>query len=417
MEFAMPLAEGVSARIAMKQYATGDITPNALDDPLTAPGPTGGQALRRVSSTLALAKNTYQSAEIRTDRQIVDFRHGTQRVEGNIAGEISLATYMELFEAVHRDTRTPGSTVDQAVLTSIAASASASTLTFGGGDPVVAGLSVGKVIRVTGTGTANDGKNFTIVSFGGSSNRTVTVDPKPVDITTPVTTFTATAPGASTSPPSSNFVKRKFGFEVFHDDLNLARLYQECRVGSYRLALPATGMGTVEFTVMGRSQYNPPTGPYFTDPNPETGTSVLAAVNGSLYFGSEKIGVATSADLTMTLTPTAAEVIGQNYSAEIFLGRANMTGTVTAFLDSQDLINDFINETELSMLFTLNATSAPDSPAMSIYLPRLKFGTAAVNLTGEGGQSVSLNVQALKYVGNAPGVPHTTVVIHDTEAG
>jgi hypothetical protein len=93
-----------------------------------------------------------------------------------------------------------------------------------------------------------------------------------------------------------------------------------------------------------------------------------------------------------------------------------MTGTVTAFLDSQDLINDFINETELSMLFTLNATSAPDSPAMSIYLPRLKFGTAAVNLTGEGGQSVSLNVQALKYVGNAPGVPHTTVVIHDTEA-
>ena len=65
---------------------------------------------------------------------------------------------------------------------------------------------------------------------------------------------------------------------------------------------------------------------------------------------------------------------------------------------------------------TMNASSAPDSPAMTVFLPRLKFGTAAVNLTGEGGQSVSLNIQGLKYVGTAPGVPKTTVLIHDTEA-
>jgi hypothetical protein len=300
-------------------------------------------------------------------------------------------------------------------LTSISASATASTFTFGGGDPVAGGLKVGQLIRFTGT-TVNDAKNFSIIGFSGASNRTVLVDPKPVDIATPDTTFTIVSPGKMTSVPSTNFVKRKFGFEVFHDDLNIARLYQECRIGSYRLALPATGMGTCEFTVMGRNQFDPVSGPYFTAPAGETGTAVLAAVNGSLFFGTEKIGVATSADLTMNLTPTAAEVIGQNFSAEIFLGRANLTGTVTAFLDSQDLINDFVNETEVSMLFTLNANSDPNSPAMTVYLPRLKFGTAGINLTGEGGQSVSLTVQALKYVGPAAGVPHTTVLIHDTEA-
>jgi hypothetical protein len=84
--------------------------------------------------------------------------------------------------------------------------------------------------------------------------------------------------------PSSNFVKRKFGIEIFHEDLNVSRLYQECRIGSYHLALPATGMGTVEFSVLGRSQFDPVSGPYFTDPDPETGTAVLTAVNGSLYF-------------------------------------------------------------------------------------------------------------------------------------
>jgi hypothetical protein len=416
MEATLPLAEGVSARIAVKPYTTGDITPNALDDPATAPGATGGQILRRVSSTLALMKNTYQSAEIRNDRQIVDFRHGTMRAEGNIAGEISLETYFDLFEAAHRDTRRTVPAVDQSTLTSVLASASASTFTFGGGDPVVAGLSVGQLIRFTGVSAGNDNRNFTIIGFSGTNHRTMVVDPKPVDVTTPGTTFSIAVPGAFTIVPSTNFVKRKFAFEVFHEDLNEARLYQECRIGSYRLALPATGMGTVEFTVMGRSQFNPTSGPYFTAPAGETGTAVLAAVNGSLFFGTEKIGVATSADLTMNLTPTAAEVIGQNFSAEIFLGRANVTGTITAFLDSQDLINDFINETEISFLLTMNAGSAPNSPAMTVYLPRLKFGTAAVNLTGEGGQSVSLSVQALKYVGTAPGVPQTTVLIHDTEA-
>jgi hypothetical protein len=385
----MPLAEGVSARIAMKPYATGDITPNALDDPATAPGSADAQILRRVSSTLSLAKNTYQSAEIRNDRQIVDFRHGTMRAEGNIAGELSLGTYFDLFEAAHRDTRTVTTPVDQTTLTNIVASVSASTLTFGGGDPVAAGLRAGMMTRLSGTGTANDNHNYTIIGFSGTNNRTMTVDPKPVaDIAAPVTTFTLTAPGASTIVPSTNFVKRKFGFEIFHEDLN----------------------------VMGRSQFNPVSGPYFVDPLPETGTAVLAAVNGSLFFGTQKIGVATSADITMNLTPTPAEVIGQNYSAEIFLGRANVTGTITAFLDSQALIDDFINETEVSFLLTMNAGSAPDSPAMTVFMPRLKFGTAAVNLTGEGGQSVSLSFQALKYVGGAPGVPSTTVMIHDTEA-
>jgi len=413
----MPLSEGVSARIAYAAYATGDITANELDDPATAPGTDGGQVLRRVSSTLSLAKNTYQSAEIRNDRQIVDFRHGVQRAEGNIAGEISLGTYMDFFEAVHRDTRTAGATADQSTLTSIAASHSAGTITFGGGDPVAAGFGVGSVIRITGSGSAIDDTNFTILGFGGTSHRTVTVTPAPTaDVTVPVTTFSAAAPGATTMVPSSGFIKRKFGIEVFHEDLDIARLYRECRIGSYHLALPATGMGTVEFNVLGRAQFDPVSGPYFTAPAAETNTPVLTAVNGSLYFGTEKVGVATSADMTMNLTPTPAEVIGQNFSAEIFLGRANLTGTITAFLDSQDLINDFINEAEVSFLLTMTSSSAPDSPAMSIFMPRLKFSTAAVNLTGEGGQSVSFGFQALKYVGSAPGMPQTTIVISDTEA-
>jgi hypothetical protein len=45
--------------------------------------------------------------------------------------------------------------------------------------------------------------------------------------------------------------------------------------------------------------------------------------------------VITAADLTMNLTPTSPDVIGQNFSAEIFLGRATVTGTATVYLRDQ----------------------------------------------------------------------------------
>jgi len=413
----MPLSEGVSTRIAYKAYASGVMVANTLDDPTTAPGASGGQTLRRVSSTLALAKATYQSAEVRTDFQITDFRHGIAHAEGNVAGELSPSTYMDLFEAVHRDTRAAAVSLDNTGLTSVVASKAASTITFAGGDPVALGLKVGGIIRLGGTATANDGANFVILSFGGTSNRTLTVTPAPLaDISTPDVTFTVVQTGKSTIVPSTGFVRRKFGFEVYHSDLNLARLYTECRMGSYRIALPATGMSTIEFTVLGRSQYEPASGPYFTAPAAPTVTPVLTSVQGALLRNGVKLAVITSADLTMNLSPSEADVVGQNFPAEIFLGRAALTGTISSFLDSATLIDDFVNENELSLLLYMTGSNLPGAPGMTILMPRVKLGSAAVNITGESGQSVSFNLQALKYVGSQAGMPVTTIQIMDTEA-
>jgi hypothetical protein len=100
----MSLAEGVSARIAAKFYASAAITPGVEPAPATDPGAASAQILRRVASTLSLSKDAYQSGEIRSDRQIGDFRHGVKRVQGNISGELSPLTYADWFEAACRGT-------------------------------------------------------------------------------------------------------------------------------------------------------------------------------------------------------------------------------------------------------------------------------------------------------------------------
>ena len=75
----MAIASGVAKSVRYKVEATYG----------TAPGASGGQLLRRVTSDLGLTKETYQSNEIRADYQVADFRHGIRRVGGTLKGELS----------------------------------------------------------------------------------------------------------------------------------------------------------------------------------------------------------------------------------------------------------------------------------------------------------------------------------------
>ena len=414
----MPLAEGVSQRIIYKPYATGVITANTEPVATVDPGVTGGKTLRRVSSTLELAKNTYSSNEIRADRQIADFRHGTRHAQGKIAGELSPSSYFDLFEATHRDTRVGPVALTHTQYTSIAASASASTLTLGSGDAVALGLTAGDIIRLSGSGTtANNGVNFTIVSIGGAGNTVLTVSPPPADMSSD-TAVGITRPGYSTIVPATGQVSRKFAFEIYGSDIDVSRLFTECRLSGYTLALPATGLSTCDFDVMGRDMQvlTADAAPFFAAPAAASTTGVCASVNGILVLGGIAQCVVTGVNLAMTLTPTAADVVGQNFPAEIFLGRANCTGTLTAYFQDGVIVSDFLNESEVGLMVTLDASSAAGADAISLYMPRIKLSSASVAITGEAGQILTAPFQALLYNGSAPGVPATTIRIVDTAA-
>lgn len=412
----MSIAEGVSVRVAYKAYASGTITSNAEADTATAPGASGGQVLRRVGSTLDLQKDTYESGEIRSDRQVADFRHGTRRVSGAISGELSPRTYFPLIEAVHRDTSTAGVVLDETDLTSC--EATGSTFVFGGGDPVALGLGVGMVIRFTNLSEAlNNARNFTIISFGGTSNRTITVTPAPTAMGAD-SAFTLTVPGKTTIVPAAGHVRRLFAFEHYHDDLDIARLFTECRVHGYRIGLPATGMGTIEIPVMGRNMtvLSGGSAPYFTSPTAAGTDGITAAVNGTLLVAGTAVGVVTGIELNAEIAASMPAVVGQNFAPDIILGRYRLTGQVTALFENATLLNAFLNETEVSILARFDATSAANTDAVSFLLPRVKFGGASIPGTGEGEQIVTLPFQALLYGGSEAGLPATTIRIHDTAA-
>jgi hypothetical protein len=419
----MSLAEGVARTIAFKAYASGAITANALATSASdLDGSSGGKYIRRVSSTLNLKKDTYQSNEVRADRQIQDFRHGVKRVDGSISGEISPGTYFDFMEAACRGTKSSALTLDETDLTSVTSNNGASTFIFAGGDPVALGLRTGDIIRFASlAATANNATNFLVTGFSGGSNRTVAVYPAPTTDAVADTAFTLTSNGASGKAvfvPSSSFVSRKFGLETYSSDIDISQLYTECRVGGFNMQLPATGMGTIDVPFMGRDMEVASAGsaPFFVSPAAATTTGCIAAVNGLLRVGGSTVGVVTGMNIQMDLSPSSDAVVGQNFVPEIFLGRSRVSGSLTAFFEDLTLLNYFKNETEVEVLLYLTASSSATADAMTIYMPRVKLGGADVSTDGEAGQAITLPYTALKYSTAETGIEATTIRFTDTAA-
>ena len=74
----MAVAQGTNKSIAVKKETTWG----------TMAGASGAKYLRRKTAEFNLTKDTYESAEIRTDKQIAVKEHGIRKVSGTIAVEL-----------------------------------------------------------------------------------------------------------------------------------------------------------------------------------------------------------------------------------------------------------------------------------------------------------------------------------------
>lgn len=416
----MAIAEGVQTRVTYKPYATGAISSTAEPVAATDPGASGGQILRRVSLTGGLQKNTYQSRELRTDRQVADFRHGMKSSPLTLSGEFSPGTYFPLIEAAHRHTSVTALSDSNTEFTSVTSDNSTSTFTFAGGNPVTEGYRVGDIIRFTGlAATANNSKNFLITGFSGTSNRVVAVYPAPVTDAVADTTFTIARPGKTTFIPSSSHVSRKFAFESWGEDTDVALLHTEARISGYSLALNADGLMEITLSAMARNTtaLSGGSAPFFTSPSAVSSTGICGPADGIIRVGGSVLGVVTGLRVDLAMAVSGNPVINPlNVMPEIFLGPAVVTGEVSMYFEDLTAYNYFVNESEVELLAQLNASSAAAADAVAVHIARAKFTGANTDISGEGGQMITLPFQALRYLGSGVGIEQTTLKMADTAA-
>ncbi len=410
----MPIAVGVAKRLVVKKQ-TGLGT--SVSD-----GTTGGQILRRVKSTLDLQKANYKSAEILSSMQRRDFRHGVRSVGGSISGELSVGGYQAFMESILRAASVAGSTTTTTAIITVGAVASGTnvvTFTRSALSYFTNGFRVGDVVLWTGfatTGTANNTKHMMITALTATVMTCVTLDGTAGGTKVAGDSVTCVQVGRKIAIPSSSQTKDYFSIEHNFSDLDISELFTDCVIGSMKIGLPATGMATVDFDVMGlnMTSYSAASAPYYTAPAAAATGGILAAVNGLLMVGGIVVGIVTGLSIDVTGNYSSpGGVVGANVDPDIFQGSIDVTGQASVYFQDTVMRDYFLNESEVSMAVVMTANTTATSPFTAFTMPRVKFGGATKD-DGEKGLMLTMPFTALENLSSAGDSLATTISIQDS---
>ena len=398
----MATASGINKVVSYKKETTFGTLPSPT---------TGGQTLRRVSSTFNLTKETYQSEEIRTDYQLVDFRHGVRSVEGSVSGELSAGTYADfLASALARNWTT--STASPLGSTTIATVGGTYTITRTTGSWLTDPVRVGNVIRLTGFATANNNVNLLVIALTATVATVVALNGFKLTNETVASSGTYKVQGKTTYAPTTGHTDDSYTFEEWYSDIGQSEVTVGNKVNTVGIALPATGLTTVDISFMGQDLAKQGTSQFFTNPTAQNSNGIFAAVNGALIVNGAPVALVTGANFNINRNLTSEAVVGSNIKPEIYEGRIIVDGDFTTLYQDGTFAGYFDNETEISLVVALTANSLPNSEFMSFTIPRLKLSTDTKD-DGEKGIVSSNSFQALKGNG-ANGFEATTLMIQDS---
>lgn len=361
------IASGIAKKVTFKkQSALG-----------TAASGTGGTALSRTTSTLDLSKATYKSNNINPSAQRSDFRHGVRSVAGNISSDLIVGHHQTLEASMLRQAWQTATTTGPII--TIAAVISGSKFTRSAGSFLTDGFKVGDVIRASGFAggaiTLNT-KNFLVTSVIALEMAGVFLDGSAMLAETAGATVTLATAGKKTWMPATGHVYDYYTFEHWFSNIAQSETFTDCVVSQMNVKLPPSGMATIDFSVMGIDQ-TVGTSQVLTTPTDAPNGGTLAAVNGAVYVGGNRIALLTGLDFSVNGNFTApGGVVGSNVDPDIFPGSLDVTGNMTVYFTDATMRDYFRNETEVSIVAAFTSSNAGNADFKSYVFPRVKVGGA-----------------------------------------
>jgi hypothetical protein len=340
-------------------------------------------SLRHTSCSLAHAKETFQSAELRSDRQITDFRHGNQKPVGNIGIELSYEEFDTFLEAAL------GGTWQAAYSKAASTWAAGKTANIIYSSSATHSLVTGDVISVSGfTGTQGLTLNTTMV-IGGYVAHTLTI--------TGVTLVTKASGATVTLLRNPSLLvgttQRSFAIERTFSDISKYQQFRGCVVNTLSLSVKPNAIVTGEFGMLARGAASTGT-PWDSSPTASKTNSPYDSFTGAIKEGGSAIGFVTAIDVKLDNGGTPTYVVGDDQTPVIPLGRSNVTGSMDVYFADLVMLRKFEDETESSVEFYLGSGVA-GGKSYRFYLPRVKYGSGDNPASDEKPIVLKMNYQAL----------------------
>jgi hypothetical protein len=264
--------------------------------------PTDGVAyeLRVTGVGVNLSKDSFQSNELRSDRQISDLRHGMQSISGDIPVELSYDSFDDIIESAMYNDWTSAETI------------------------------------ITGT------------------------------------------------------TKKSFTLQKYFSDIGQYHVFPGCVVNTWNISVTPNGIITSTFNVMGEEMTTSETA-VLPAASAVSSYSPFDSFSGTLTEGGTVNALITSIDFSLSNGLSTLPVIGSDKTIGLVDGRANITGTVSAYFANSTLLDKFIDETESSLSFQLT----DGTRSYTFTMPRIKYSGGDVPVNDEGPIVMNMPFQAL----------------------
>jgi len=189
----------------------------------------------------------------------------------------------------------------------------------------------------------------------------------------------------------SGTTRRSFTIERFFADIARYRRSTGCEFNTFSLECPASGIVKATFGVIGNDDTGAGTAisgsTYAADPNDK----VMDSLSGSITVGGSAVSVITGIKLSLDNGIQNNPVVGETTKVRGAAGRSNVTGELTAFYDSDTLLDAFDTEAEVAIVFTLTDGTA----TYTFTLPKVKFTGGKPEVGGEREISITMPFQAI----------------------
>jgi hypothetical protein len=338
---------------------------------------------RHTGTTLGTTKSTNVSEELRPDRQIADFRHGTKQVGGDVSFELSFGSFDPILEAVMLGTWAPAIDIEND--DTISAAASDNSYNGTGFPPLRAGD------RITVAGFTEAGNNGVKTVVSGTSTKIVVQEPlvdeaagDDIDIISDREVLKA------------GVLRRSFTLMRHFSDIleagNPFHLFKGVEFNTINLSISPDSIITGSFGVLGREPLvagTAPTGAILGNP---TTTRVFDSFTGEIKEGGATIAIVTEISLTLENGLEPRFVVFDDLTRRPSIGRSNCTGQATVFFEDSTMLEKFLDETISSLEF-----SCVDEEGNLYWFrfPHIKYTGGQPDTSGQGSITLSMPFQAI----------------------
>lgn len=349
--------------------------------------------LRNTGTTLALSKTFNTSAELNENRQIIDGRHGTKQVGGDISFELSYGNFDAFLEACLMGAWSPRGLLDD---DSISALAVDNSYNDAAAQFILSGFKVGDVVTVAGFTTVGNNGLRKIVTLTASKMTTTLPDGTDAPIVDEAAgdavSMTSAAEILKAGVETRSFTVARHFSDIAQAGMPI-HIFRGVMFNTLNLSLTPDAMVTGSFSCIGQSEEiveELPAG--LTFGTTANDNRVFDGFTGSILEGGVPLALATELSLTLENGLAPRFVLFSDETILPQIGQSNLTGSISLFFEDATMLNKFINETSSALQFQLQD---PEGNRYIFDIPRITYTGGQPDVAGAGSITLSMPLQAL----------------------